>query len=81
MRAVKDHRCLSFPNEPYSAYCKVCWYPVYTIWIDKEPPGGKCFNGCTDAAQCIEAKNRAKDSAVMEKMKEKTPSTEAAQDK
>lgn len=36
MNDLPDFRALAFPDEPYSAYCKVCWQTVYSLWIDKK---------------------------------------------
>ena len=62
IRSAHDHG-------PYSGYCKVCWCPVYTLWIDKEPHNGKCMNNCKNAVDCHEAKARAETIAAARKYK------------
>jgi hypothetical protein len=62
--AIPDRRSLC-DHGPYSAYCTVCWYPVYVWWIDAKPHGGVCIDGCTQADRCREAMNRAESDAVM----------------
>lgn len=69
MREIKDHRCLGLPNVPYSSYCKVCWYPIYTLWVDNHDHEGACMHGCKQASECSEARNRARFSAEIEKAK------------
>jgi hypothetical protein len=39
---LPDARALSLPDEPYSAYCKVCWQSIYGCWVDTVPHHGKC---------------------------------------
>lgn len=55
--ALPDKRALGMPDTAFSAYCKVCWFPVYLFWVD-EPHDGACINDCTLAANCAEAANR-----------------------
>ena len=56
---VPDKRSQTAPDEPYSAFCKVCWLPVYVLWIDKEHHHGVCPNGATRADQCTKALSAA----------------------
>jgi hypothetical protein len=61
LRSARDHG-------PWSAYCHICWYPVFTLWIDKEPPPNKtCMHGASCAAQCPDALGRAKTSAEIKR--------------
>ena len=69
MKELKDHRCPGLPNKPYSSYCKVCWYPIYTLWMSKEDHNGECHHGCKSADTCPEAINRATFSANLQKAK------------
>ena len=52
---IPDKRSPSLASEPYSAYCQVCWRPVYTGWIDKEPHNGNCILGHHSALDCPDA--------------------------
>ena len=52
IRSGRDHG-------PYSGHCKVCWYPIYTLWFDSQPPPGTCVYECTNAADCPDALGRA----------------------
>jgi len=69
LKVIPDHRCSGLPDTPYSSFCQVCWFPVYSLWIDRDPHNGVCINGCTDATKCSEAINRARSSAAMTKMR------------
>lgn len=53
--SVRDQRALAFPDEPYSAYCKVCWQNVYCLWIDKQAHGGACIDGHSEMKECRQA--------------------------
>ena len=55
MTSLQDFRALSLADEPYSAYCKVCWQAVYSLWIDKTPHNGACMFGHTKIEQCAQA--------------------------
>lgn len=55
---IRDFRS-AHDHGPYSAYCQVCWNPVYTLWIDKESHGGRCMFGETCASRCPDALGRA----------------------
>lgn len=57
-RSLKDHG-------PYSAYCRVCWNPVYSLWIGDEPPPGTCVLGKAVAHECSDAVGRALLSAAV----------------
>lgn len=61
-RSLRDHG-------PYSAYCKVCWNAVYTLWIDSEPHDGVCIHGCANASDCPDARGRAETAAAILKFK------------
>ena len=39
----------------YSAYCKVCWRAVYSLWVDDDPPDGACLHGHAEAHECPDA--------------------------
>uniref|UniRef100_A0A837ANX5 Uncharacterized protein n=1 Tax=Xanthomonas vasicola pv. vasculorum NCPPB 890 TaxID=1184265 RepID=A0A837ANX5_XANVA len=73
MKALRDHRCPGLPDMPYSSYCKVCWYPVYTLWIDRDDHGGRCMHGCSSATECVEAASRARSAAALTAMRERLP--------
>jgi hypothetical protein len=77
MIRLTDSRALAFPDEPYSAYCKVCWNAVYTFWTDKsDHHGGVCAFGHATAASCPEAGRRERNKAKMAKlMEERTDET------
>ena len=48
----------------FDAYCHVCWYPIYAMWLDEnDDPAGKCMFGCTKATDYSEAVARAKQEA------------------
>ena len=55
MLDLPDQRALAFPDEPFSAYCRVCWQNVYCLWIDKEPHGGVCIFGAIKAQDSKQA--------------------------
>lgn len=68
---LPDRRSPAFPNEPYSAYCRVCWSPVYALWIDNgENPRGKCQFGHAVATQCEDAMNAAHNKASVIKARQ-----------
>lgn len=52
---LPDFRALSLKDEPYSAYCKICWQTVYSLWIDKVHHNGACIFGHTKIEQCSQA--------------------------
>lgn len=57
IRCLPDQRAPAFPDEPYSAYCRLCWANVYCLYIDRENHhGSKCIDGHTDPSQCREAR-------------------------
>lgn len=56
-------------NGKFSAYCEVCWNPVYAGWIDSEPHGGVCPSGATQSDQCADAMGRAAVSANLTKLR------------
>jgi hypothetical protein len=56
MDSLPDRRAVAFPDEPYSAYCKVCWQCVYPLWIDKEDHHrGECMVGASKMEDCKQA--------------------------
>lgn len=69
VRELPDHRCLSMPDVPYSSYCKVCWHPIYTLWISKADHKGACMHGHVDARDCREACNRDRNSIEMQRLR------------
>lgn len=50
-----------------SAYCEVCWDPVYKLWVGPGHHGGKCLFGETDPSMCMSARNRAKNIATIKR--------------
>jgi len=68
MRELPDRRSL-YDHGPFSAYCRVCWYPVYALWVDYEPHNAKCLHNCKNSTECPEAKTRAENSAALSKYK------------
>jgi hypothetical protein len=70
-RQMADRRALAFPDEPYSAYCKLCWNAVYTFWADKsDHHGGVCEFGHATVADCPEAAGRERNKARLAKLME-----------
>lgn len=55
MDDLPDRRALGLPEQPYSAYCRVCWQPVYAFWIDSEPHRGECVEGARVIGGCRQA--------------------------
>lgn len=51
METVPDQRSLK-DYGPYSAYCHICWEPIYRLWIDTESPGGRCGFGHRNITEC-----------------------------
>lgn len=62
-RTLKDHG-------PYSAYCKVCWRAVYSLWIDEASPEGRCIDGHSQASDCPDALSQAEFSAKLARGRE-----------
>jgi len=62
---VPDHRAPGLPDVPYSAFCQVCWYPVYILWIEPENHHGACMDGKASATECQEAMSRARFAASL----------------
>lgn len=62
IRSLKDHG-------PYSGYCKVCWNPVYQLWVGDEPPPGTCVHCCENAAECPDSRGRSELKAALLKYK------------
>jgi len=56
-------------NGKFSAYCRVCWNPVYVLWIDDEDHEGKCQFGHIRAHECPDALERARTAATVQKLK------------
>jgi len=54
----------------YSAYCKVCWRAVYSLWVDDEPPPGTCLHGHAEAHKCPDAVGVAKSTARIRRARE-----------
>jgi len=50
-----DRRALGLPDHPYSAYCKVCWQAIYSLWIEAEDHGGVCPFGAKQIGDCAQA--------------------------
>jgi hypothetical protein len=69
IRELPDHRS-AHDHGPFSAYCQVCWYPIYTLWIDKTAHHGACMYGHSRAGDCPEARARAQFSQSVLKIKE-----------
>ena len=56
MDTLPDRRAIAFPDEPFSAYCKVCWQCVYPLWIDKDDHHkGECMFGHAKMGDCKQA--------------------------
>lgn len=68
---LPDRRALGYPGRPYSAYCKVCWLPVYIGWIDKDHLPGPCIEGATNPLRCGEAIRRNKLRAQIAELRRK----------
>ena len=68
---IPDHRAPGLPDVPHSSYCKACWYPVYSMWIDTDDHLGECPQGHSAAHECPEAMGRAKFSADLQKARGK----------
>ena len=53
---MPDVRALAYPDEPYSAYCRVCWQAIYAGWIDeKNHHSGECMDGHLRMKDCAHA--------------------------
>ena len=35
-----------------NVYCRICGWPVYSMWVDDVPPSGDCIEGKTAAIGC-----------------------------
>ncbi len=55
---IPDRRALGYPKVPFSAYCKLCWEPVYILWVDKKHAPEGCAFGHETAESCEEPKWR-----------------------
>lgn len=61
MDSLPDRRAIAFPDEPFSAYCKVCWQSVYPFWIDKKDHHrGECMFGHSKMEDCKQAMDWAR---------------------
>jgi hypothetical protein len=49
----------------YDAYCHVCWFVVWRLWVGEFDPGGRCVYGITDALKCPDAMQRARQTAMV----------------
>lgn len=56
-------------NKKFDAYCRVCWNPVYLLWIDDEDPSGQCMFGHKHAHECEDAMSRAQLQATLAKLR------------
>ena len=56
------------PQIPLSAYCRVCWNPVYRLWSEGIPADNQCHHGCTAAHECPDAMSRAEATAEVIKI-------------
>ena len=52
MESIKDIRAPNHKDVPYSAYCEVCWRPVWRMDLSKEPFNGECVEKQTDPMEC-----------------------------
>lgn len=68
MRRLPDRRAPGLPDLPYSAYCRVCWNPVYALWIAGDH-GGACPEAAASAEACGDAMGRARLSAEVAKLR------------
>lgn len=41
-----------------NVYCRICGWPVYSMWIDSVPPPGDCPEGKSSARSCGEVVER-----------------------
>lgn len=53
--SLPDRRALGLKDEPYSAYCRVCWQNTYSLWIERVPHGGVCPFGASKVEDCGQA--------------------------
>lgn len=68
---LPDKRALAFPDEPYSAYCRVCWHPYYRFWVTKDDHhNGECVFQHKSADQCPNAMGRERMTAQIRKYKQ-----------
>lgn len=49
----------------HDAYCHVCWYSFYSLWVAKEPPPNTCIEGASQMIDCHQAMARARLSAFL----------------
>ncbi len=71
IRDLPDKRCIGMKDVPYSAYCRVCWFPTFLAWNPaRDGEHGLCMHGHTVAAHCPEACNRARGSAEIQKLRD-----------
>ena len=76
---LPDQRAPAFPDEPYSAFCKVCWRNVYCLWMDKEHHhGGRCPDGHTRVDDCPEAREWFRMTGELAKCKREARKRKAA---
>jgi hypothetical protein len=66
IRELEPHRTL---NGQFDAYCRICWNPVYALWVDSVDPEGKCMFGHGRAEECPDAMAAARNSAVVAKLR------------
>lgn len=69
--ALPDQRCIGMKDVPYSAYCRVCWFPTFLAWNPaRDGEHGLCMHGCKDAGACPEARSRAQGAADIQKLRD-----------
>jgi hypothetical protein len=66
---LPDFRSRGLPDQPFSAYCQVCWHTIYTLWISRQPHGGVCMHGCNKSQDCPEAAARDRNAARFAKLR------------
>ena len=69
MSDVRQHIPRKTLNGKFDAHCRVCWEPVYVLWVSDEDPAGECMDGHKRASDCPEAMARARTSAALAKLR------------
>lgn len=70
IRDLPDKRCIGMKEVPYSAYCRVCWFPTFLAWIpERDGAHGECMHGHTRASDCPEAQSRGRGAAEIQKLR------------
>jgi len=72
IKDIADQRSPTVPGRAYSAYCHVCWCPIYILWADNTDHESKCIEGCDKAADCHTALQHSRPMLGPKIMKNKT---------